>query len=70
MRSPAGCAAMRPVGEAVVDELISPITVMSDVFCVTNATSTCGSIARSLMRLTTSFDTSSGVLPAAGTKPA
>ena len=30
MRSPAGCAAMRPVGEAVVDELISPITVMSD----------------------------------------
>ena len=51
--SPAGCAGMRPV--AVVNAvLISPMTVMSEVFCVTSATTTCGSIARFLIRSTIS----------------
>ena len=60
---------MRPVTE-VIKLFTSPITVISDVFWVTRATTTCGSIARFLIRSTIAFSTSAGVLPAAGTRPA
>ena len=39
----------------------SPMTVMSELFWVTNATTACGSIARFLMRATISCCTSAGV---------
>ena len=57
-------------GECECTLFTSPMTVMSEVFCVTSATTTCGSIARFLIRSTISCWTSDGVLPAAGTRPA
>ena len=50
-------------------ELISPMTVMSDEFWVTRAT-TAQVQSRSFMRSTIAFSTCEGVLPAAGTRPA
>jgi multidrug efflux pump len=41
------------------------MTVMSELFWVTNATTACGSIPRFLMRATISCCTSAGVFPAA-----
>ena len=61
---------MRPVGEAVVAPFISPITVMSELFGVTSATTACGSIALFLIRSTISWSTCAGVFPAAGISPA
>ena len=43
--------------------LISPTTVMSEVFWVTSATTACGSIARFLIRSTISCSTSAASCP-------